>query len=401
MSITEPAIPAVEQTAPRLRLHYLDGVRGLAALCVLFWHVYLDAHSPQWPMYLKFINSQSARFGVDVFIVLSGYCLTIPIAKTQDLVMPGGVLQYLRRRARRILPPYYAALALALLIIALVPGMRNPVGGDPADSVHAISPAFAAGPIISHLLLIHNWNPDWANKIDSPMWSVATEWQIYFFLPLLLLPAWRRFGLVASVLIGVALGLRIGFLTPKSPPWTFSPWFLGLFAMGMAGAAVNFSPRYEAARRKPWGVIASVAAPALLAAIIVAVPALLAAVIRHPILLSLYGYVVDFAAGAVTCCMLIACTKRLMRTDQRPPLVLRLVGSQPIAGLGAFSYSLYLIHHPLLLAMETVYVKAHFSPLMAYTILLTCGIPIVLLCAYVFHLVFERPFMNAPKRPAN
>ena len=73
-------------------------------------------------------------------------------------------------------------------------------------------PAFTPGVIVSHLLLIHNFNPDWHSKIDYPMWSVATEWQIYFLFPLVLLPVWKRFGAAAAVGAGFLIGLVPLFL---------------------------------------------------------------------------------------------------------------------------------------------------------------------------------------------
>ena len=49
----------------------------------------------------------------------------IPIARSAEQAMPKGAVDYFKRRANRIIPPYYAALALSLLFIALVPGLRR------------------------------------------------------------------------------------------------------------------------------------------------------------------------------------------------------------------------------------------------------------------------------------
>ncbi len=119
--------PAPELPAPpRLRLDYLDGLRGLAALYVVMHHAYygltaeaslppLAAHLTYW-LYL-------GRSAVDVFIVLSGYCLMLPIIRSGRL--SGGSGGFLRRRARRILPPYYAALGVSLLVIAVLPPLHD------------------------------------------------------------------------------------------------------------------------------------------------------------------------------------------------------------------------------------------------------------------------------------
>src|SRR5215218_948233 len=74
-------------------------------------------------------------------------------------------------------------------------------------------------------------------SINMAHWSVATEWQIYFLFPLLLLPLWRRFGSACAVAAAAVVGLLPHFLLPESRNLDWAcPWFLGLFAMGMAVA---------------------------------------------------------------------------------------------------------------------------------------------------------------------
>jgi peptidoglycan/LPS O-acetylase OafA/YrhL len=59
---------------------------------------------------------------------------------------------FLRRRALRPLPPYFAALAVSLLLIGTVAPLRVARGTTWDDSL----PAFGTGAIASHLLLVHN-----------------------------------------------------------------------------------------------------------------------------------------------------------------------------------------------------------------------------------------------------
>jgi peptidoglycan/LPS O-acetylase OafA/YrhL len=223
--------PAGESTRPHLA--YLDGIRGLAALMVMFSHAYGTWQGP-WnsgrvpAAALKLTQVFSyGHIGVVVFIVLSGYCLTLPVIRGGVKRFPDGLASFLQRRAWRILPPYYAALIFSLLVLAIVPGMKTPH--------HCYSdcalPAFKTGTILSHVFLVHNLNADWYSKIDYPMWSVALEWQLYFVFALILLPVWRRFG--HGMLIAVAAALGFGVL-----PWVFKVehgcfHFTLLFAFGM------------------------------------------------------------------------------------------------------------------------------------------------------------------------
>ena len=62
--------------------------------------------------------------------------------------------------------------------------------------------------------------------------------------------------------------------------------------------------------------------------------------------------------------------------------------------LGAFSYSLYLIHYPIVAASDFALRRTGLNPAIQFAVLLGVGIPLCILCAYSFHLVFERPFMS-------
>ena len=322
----------------RPRLKYLDGLRGIAAFYValnhLYWNVNFRAgfHLPEivgaWAVFMGY-----GRLSVAVFIVLSGYSLMIPIARSAEQAMPKGAVDYFKRRANRIIPPYYAALALSLLFIALVPGLRR-MGEWQWDFA---LPAFGPGAIGAHLLLIQDFNPRWIYKINPPLWSVAVEWQIYFFLPFVLLPLWRRFGLLAMLSAGIALGCLPCLLWRKLD-LPSSPWFLGLFAMGASAAVVNFSdlPRYTLLReclRWNW-ITAGVG--------VVCVLAWLGSSDKQ----AFTWLPSEMLAGAFVACLLISCA--VVTQGGGTSRFARVCETRPILTLGGMSYSLYLIHQPIL-----------------------------------------------------
>src|SRR2546423_2921524 len=117
---------------PRQRLAGLDGVRGLAALFVVVNHIFLRAfpghpvdRAPFWASWFIY-----GRFAVVVFIVLSGFSLALSPARHDWRL--AGVRRFARRRARRILPPYWAALAFSLAVAWLL--VRPPGQGAPGSS---------------------------------------------------------------------------------------------------------------------------------------------------------------------------------------------------------------------------------------------------------------------------
>lgn len=241
--------------------------------------------------------------------------------------------------------------------------------------------------MLSHLLLVHNWIDVYARGIDGPLWSVATEWQIYFVLPFLLLPIWRRFGLAATVAAAFAVGLAPHFLS--APVGRFDkacPWYLGLFALGMAGALLSARRdlRLEAlAGRIPWGVLTAACAAAVLVGRL-----------RHPGADSeAANWYVDILCGLFAAVLLVWCSRRAQAgfwlTDT--------LQSRPAMALGAMSYSIYLIHMPLEQIIVLTLCSHHlpFRLLVPGTFLL--AVPAVLGVCYLFHLLFERPFM--PGKP--
>jgi len=311
-----------------------------------------------------------------LFIVLSGYCLMLPVAASPEQGLSGGLAGFMKRRARRILPPYFAALVLSLLLIALVPGLGQPSG------VHwdNVLPAFTPGVLVSHLLLVHNFKLEWMSKVNYTFWSVAVEWQIYFLFALLLLPLRRRFGLTVAVAAGFGLALAVLQFSPY--PYEACPWFVGLFALGMAAAEVNFSAHPQLVRwreRLPWSWLSGLSALVLLVALACDVP-------RGQL-----GR--DLLVGIASACLLVYCTESLQRNG-RIPAGLSALDATPVAALGVFSYSLYLVHAPVLALVDLGQVAAGWSPDLRLAGLIAGGLPLVLASAYLFHLLFERRFMS-------
>ncbi len=85
-----------ESAQPKLRFDYLDGIRGAAALYVVLCHIYTDLVNQlqeaqgfeivQTIAKLLLTHGQSS---VAIFIVLSGYCLMIPVAKASGKLKGG------------------------------------------------------------------------------------------------------------------------------------------------------------------------------------------------------------------------------------------------------------------------------------------------------------------------
>ena len=378
-----PDKPISNQKTPQ-RYLFLDGIRGFAALYVTFYH-FLGWNVSGVPSFL----SQPLRvfgFGhtaVALFIVLSGVSLMLPVARASDRQLRGGMSEYLRRRARRILPPYYAAFALSLIApfaFAALLGVSRPLPDT--------------GDILTHLSLTHNLFPQWSSSINITLWSVATEWQIYFLFPLVFLPVWRRFGLVSVILCGFLLGLAP--IVCAETTSAACPWYIGLFSLGMATTIL--------ATRITAETSSSAYIKRLCLSLLAIITLYIVAVLLQKRFINWFGEVQgiylaqtlkDGLMGAGVVCLILY-GFLMSRPGSAPSLFLQMLESQPGRFLASFSYSLYLIH-AVVLTMILIAAQAYRWNDSQLFIGRLMGIPLALCGAYGFYLIFERPFTTFGK----
>lgn len=413
----EGEVATTGQPDAPLRLDYVDSLRALAALGVVILHVFQTNGFGPGGMAISGTTSavtdgplghlislifdkvvELFHYGVQVFIVLSGYSLMLPVAR-RAADRPGVEARtFFTRRARRILPPYYGALIFALLATALVPGM-NVVGGVWDLAL----PAFSAGAIGSHALLLQNLYGQFVVNgqytISPPLWTIAVEWQIYFLFPLMVV-LWRRWGSAWLVLGALALGVaQLALFMPTRLAYPFSHWwFIGLFTMGMAAASVGFSanPRERRWReRAPWPLLAILFAALFLGAKLAgagedseSVPGLLLIIAA------------DSLVGMATASLLILLSCQAQAPSPYLSWLSGTLHAPVLTRIGVFSYSLYLIHAPVL-AMTYLSAEAlGLGPQAALGFTAIPGVPLAILISYLFYLVAERPFMRKHTHPS-
>lgn len=375
---TSGALAATRQDVSKPRLDYVDGVRALAALVVYLNHAYAqvtagDVDQLRNPWSLASYSMVAGHLSVTVFIVISGFCLTLPVISNGG-ELRGGVWSFLKRRARRILPPYYAAVALCLLLIWTVIG-------KPTGSLWDYPIRVDAAAIFNHLILVQDLFS--TSLINYVFWSIAVEWHIYFIVPLLVL-FWRRYGATAVVLGCLIFGYGLRFAFSDTRLTRAHPQFLGMFALGMLAAHVARSdePRFQRLRAVvPWSALAGVA-----------LMTVVGLTFHWGITLAEARFHwLDVPVGIMTTATLAAASRPgsnvLANVFSWPPLV----------AMGTFSYSFYLIHAPLLqLLWQYVLVPLHLSLEAMLASLLSLGFIVVALVSYGFFRLFEAPFMRSP-----
>ncbi|BDI28726.1 hypothetical protein CCAX7_007770 [Capsulimonas corticalis] len=377
--------PRQNNSRARTYFKYLDGLRALAALWVVAEHVWVSqfnifAH-PGW----RGLLTNWLAYGhqsVNIFIVLSGFCLGIPIAQAGE--MRGGALQFYSRRARRILPPLYAAIAIAVVAQFLS---------------HLLDPTIAkptALAVLCNALLLQDVYPK-INFLDTPLWSVALEWKIYFLLPLFELII-RKYGIGWAMGVGAAIGYGVtGIFAAVQPGMSLEhtcPWYVLLFAMGVSAAYICFSDAAPMKRVQlsvtSWRWAAGFFALAL--GFLLHKFSTYNPIDRHAYIAHLP--LIDAVAGVLIACCLILITKAAQASDNTP--VVKVLSSRPLVAIGLFAYSLYLTHSVVLNLLRVLLYKfGHGETASAFhnlAILGGFGVPVLIGFAYVFFVLFERPF---------
>lgn len=297
------------ETTTSARVEGVDALRGLAAIAVFVCHIggywgFLDL-----PGKLPQLVAAGAH-GVDVFIVISGFCLALPLAGHRR---PLRVPQFYGRRAWRILPPYYVALAIAAVLALL-----------PATWHLTVARQATLGDVLLHLVTGQAWVPGEVGTINGSLWSVALEVQLYLLFPLLVL-AWRRWGIVPVLVGAVALDLAwrgSGALGGPAPLGSdlVVPARLDQFVAGMACAVAIRAGFTWSVRR----------------GLVVFAIATLAALGTSTLDLGVFTGVAWAAAGSSAVLLLAG------------PLG-RALGGSALDRFGARSFSFYLLHQPVLL----------------------------------------------------
>jgi len=310
---------------PSGEIRSLTGLRGVAAVFVVMFHA-LRSTSPTASFLLG-----KGYLSVDLFFVLSGYVMSLNYG---EMFLADGASfkdyrKFLGFRFARIYPLYGVMIcAMALLGWA---------GAIPIYGVHNLKHA-----LIWNLSLMQAWSLG-AGNIDGPAWSISTELTAYIGFPVLVFfvlrgkegRAWGAAALALLLMIAIVIAgsLPIRGAPVDGPLGVFDtitplPVFrcVAGFVLGMAAFRLQGSRFGKALASRPfYGDILAVALVILL--------------FVKP------GDVLFVALGT----MLIA------HLATSPSIVSAAISSRPVYYLGKISYSIYLIHLPIILLLRGLF----------------------------------------------
>jgi peptidoglycan/LPS O-acetylase OafA/YrhL len=362
---------------PKDQIGFLDEMRGIAILSVFLFHSLQAACGRDqlpWGDWFRNFNVSSTFLsllplslgwaGVPIFFVVSGFCIHLSFIRKPEW------RDFFIRRLFRIYPPYFFAVILFALVLPWS---------------HINYGLLGIGQLLSHLLLIHNFDNRFFWAISPSLWSIAVEVQLYLLYPILLylisrLGWYRTLSCVAALEIGLRLLASIVLMTTGQP---LPLWFEGLPILYWYS----------------WSIGAAIAESYVLR---LPIPFANHSLMGWSIVAVFSTFVKAFDAFAFLFFSLLAAT--MIAKLLQNPLTSSLFPTslaKPLRTIGLWSYSIYLLHHPLIESISLIIPKlslpADIQSWIVFVVCLGLGIPIVALSALWYH-IFEIPSVAASKR---
>jgi peptidoglycan/LPS O-acetylase OafA/YrhL len=335
------------------RVPQLDGIRAIAVTTVILAHCGLDKIVP-------------GGFGVTIFFFLSGYLITSLLRGEYQATANISLRNFYIRRSFRIIPPLWITLMFVWLLVS-------------AGLIHRDIDPLAA---LSQFWFVQNYSELWHHGSGvlpiTGVWSLAVEEHFYLLFPLLYWAFLARVTAARAVMVCAAVCVAVLairyvntlVLSDYSENYSWSHTRIDSILFGSC-LALRHNPRMDSdARRTPgWQAVVALAA---IAASLVVRNGVFRETLRYTIqsgaLYVLFSYALsnDGWLGAILSC--------------RPAKVVAL-----------YSYTLYLVHIPLMLVADR-YLPFPHPVRMLIAVAAAFGY------AMLMHMAVERPMADIRKR---
>jgi peptidoglycan/LPS O-acetylase OafA/YrhL len=303
------------------RFETLDSWRGICALFVVVFHfISMMPNSLERSSFLR-----NSYLFVDFFFVLSGFVLCHSyrgkISSLSDLV------RFAVRRFGRVWPLHAVVLALFIVAVVWVNRLPHPDGLNLTWN----QSSYAIGAIFPSLLLLNAMNL-LGNVWNGPAWSIGAEFYVYLLFGALMLVAGRRLVLPALMLSAAALALVYAW----APSFMNTTWDYG-FVRCIAGffSGIVAFHLYERTKQRDLFAATRRELGAVVLVLLFVVSAGQNADAVSPLSLAapvVFGLAVIVFAGQ----------QGFVSLALRAP---------PFVALGRYSFSIYMIHQPLLIML--------------------------------------------------
>jgi len=374
---SDPVVSSFLAATTTRRLNPLTSIRFLAAVSVIWLHVQVLFYSAEMRDWIPRINS------VSLFFVLSGFILSYVYSSR----LRGGKFRFLIARIVRLWPPLVASILLMWLVAPATLGRE-----------------FTFGKLAAVLTMTHAWVPFrtyWFAFVPTA-WTISTEFGLYFCF-LFLICRWERTWLWKLAGSFIVLCLVILFFEAERArlaAWSGSFWYFYMyvhplarmfeFTLGMATFELwrRVGPRIN--NGLPAGTACELAAVAFVVFIMWLAPVWADRVTRLWFFGSeLVGFWMLSGPSSIGYAALI------FVLAQEQGLLARLLSHPVLVLLGRLSYSIYLVHWPVL-----VFFSAHrksFAGTPDWVMFSIIGV-LILAFAYLIWATIEKPCRALLKR---
>ena len=215
--------------------YFIDALRGIGAIWVVLFHIHLDDRLAQLyqvlPLWILAPIFEWGGLGVAIFFVISGFVMAHSL-RNATLTFPY-VKQFFLRRIARLNPPYYFSIGFALLLSLIAATVK----GEPFAPMNQ---ALTLERFLAHLVYLQELC-GFANINDS-YWTLCLEVQFYIVFVLLLgLSQWlarksypisRNQVFLASAIVSALYPIGVFGVQPRAT-FFLEPWYsfmLGVLA---------------------------------------------------------------------------------------------------------------------------------------------------------------------------
>jgi peptidoglycan/LPS O-acetylase OafA/YrhL len=292
--------------------HDIDGLRALAVLVVVLYHI-------------GFSDFGGGFIGVDVFFVISGY-LIIPAVVSQITNGTFSVSDFMLRRLRRLVPALLPVLAFSTLVGLLV--LSESAFADFTNSVLSASGFFSNFVFFAQSGYFSR-NSDTVLLLHS--WSLGVEFQFYMILAVLAVIVRARMR-AALIVLSILSLLWAEMLVQNNDSYAFFGVLPRFWELAFGGALGLLHGSFSGVLRIGWVM------RLLGLGIILATAVLYSSTMPFP---SLYAMLPVLGAGLIVAAP----------AQARDPSY-RFLTSRAMQWIGTRSYSIYLWHWPLIVSLK-------------------------------------------------
>ncbi len=336
----------------------IQGLRGVAIIAVLFFH-------------FGFGGIDGGFLGVDIFFVISGFLITSILLRNTNSHPTSNLLAFYAKRFWRIFPAY-----IVVILFTLAAGWFFLL---PDDLARLGRSAGFSSLFVSNFFFFKESGYFDLSGIFKPLlhtWSLAVEIQFYLVWPLLLLllttiknqtfPTMLAIFFTAMLILSTALSIgdpKLAFFMMYSRLWEF--------AIG-AWVAVKVTKNNEQAPSPVSNIWGAIAFATLLVSFFL---------IDNNMTLPAPGALIPAVATGV-----------LIYLGARSTLTYRLLCLPALVWIGEISYSLYLVHWPLIVYLN--YVLYPEPSMLVRALALFASLPL----AFLLYRAVEVPFRDRGKQ---